>query len=131
ILNNAAWGVLTATMIAAVPFVALVVREFFEARREGEDEGNKGLLALNRIETRLYAMLLIYVFCALPLMSVTFAPVKVDQAHLAHCGVRLTGGGTTSAVGGAIGGVSPNIPVWWAVTHAVSRGVTGAVLTAL
>lgn len=131
ILSNAAWDILGQTMLAGLPFVALVAREFFEARNSGEDEGSKGLLALNRIETKLYAMLLVYIFCALPLMPVTFAPVNINHAYLNSCGVRMAGGGTTTSVGGSLGGVSPSIPVWWATVHAVSRGITNAMISAL
>lgn len=131
ILNNAAWNILEQTMLAALPFVVLVVREWYEARREGDDEGNKGMLSLNRIETRLYAMLLIYLFCAAPIMSVTFAPVKVDEAHRFACSVRVADNTTSMPIGGSIGGTSPNIPVWWAAVHAVSRGITNTMISAL
>ncbi|WP_261677205.1 hypothetical protein, partial [Staphylococcus equorum] len=59
IINNGIWEAMTTTGIAVVPFIALVAGEWFKARQEGDDEGNKGVLSLNRIESRLYVMLLV------------------------------------------------------------------------
>ncbi len=132
IINNAFWGILNKTMIAALPFLALILREWYRARGEGEDEGNKGLLSLNRIETALYAMILIYAFAAFPLMNVQFAPANIDQQHLNSCGTRVaTGPGASAGGGAALGGRSAEMPVWWAVVHAVSTGLTNAGVAAL
>ncbi|GAB3683771.1 conjugal transfer protein TraG N-terminal domain-containing protein [Salinisphaera sp. T31B1] len=131
IVNNAIWGVLNKTMLAALPFAALILREWYTARREGEDEGNKGLLALNRIETTLYAMLLVYAFAAVPLMSVQFAPANYDQQHYEKCGIKVGTGGTSTGAGASLGGKTADIPLWWAFVHAVSNGVTNAALAAL
>lgn len=132
IVNNAAWHILNSTMIAALPFFALVVGEWYTARREGEDEGNKGLLSLNRIETTLYAMILIYAFTAFPLMSVQFAPANIDQSYQNSCDVRVVSGpGSATGGGAALGGQTAEMPIWWAVVHAVSMGLTNTMIAAL
>lgn len=132
VLNNAFWKTLNETMIAAIPFLAVVVREWYLARREGEDEGNKGLLSLNRIEASLYAMILVYMFAAFPLVGVQFAPANVNQSQSDQCNVRVaTGSGGSSGGGAALGGKSASMPLWWAMVHAVSTGLTNAGIAAL
>lgn len=132
IVNNAIWDVLNKTMLAALPFLALILREWYQARREGEDEGNKGLLALNRIETTLYAMIVVYAFAAFPLMNVQFAPASVDQSYQNQCDVRVATGSSGGAGGGSsIGGQTADMPVWWAAVHSISMGLTNAMVAAL
>lgn len=131
IVSNAIWDVLNTTMLAAIPFAALIAREWYNARREGEDEGNKGLLSLNRIETTLYAMLLVYIFAAVPLLSVQFAPANFDQQYYQKCGVKTATGGTSTGAGAALGDKTADMPLWWALVHAISNGVTNAALGAL
>lgn len=130
IVNNAIWDVLNTTMIAGVPFLVLIVREWYTARREGDDEGDKGLLTLNRIETSLYAMFVVYLFAAAPLFKITFLPVNVNQVHLDKCGVRVITG-TSGAYSGTLGGQHVYMPPWWAMVHAISHGLTNAALASL
>lgn len=131
IVNNAIWDVLNKTMLAALPFLALILREWYTARREGEDEGNKGLLALNRIETTLYAMLFVYAFTAVPLIGVQFAPANYDQPHYDKCGVKVSTSGNSTGAGASLGGKTADIPLWWALVHDLSNGITNAALAAL
>ncbi|WP_111748804.1 conjugal transfer protein TraG N-terminal domain-containing protein [Salinisphaera orenii] len=131
IVSNQIWAMLQSTMIAALPFLALLIREWYNARREGEDEGNKGLLALNRIEAALYAMLIVYLFAVVPLATVQFAPVNVDQQHYEQCGTRVATGGTTGAGGAALGEHTAHMPIWWAMVHAVSHGAANVAVAAL
>ena len=39
IINNAIWNVMVGTGIAAVPFITLVLSEWFKARQEGDERG--------------------------------------------------------------------------------------------
>ncbi|ERS05692.1 hypothetical protein Q668_05495, partial [Alcanivorax sp. PN-3] len=126
VVNNAIWGMLNESMVAALPFVALVLREWYQARREGEDEGNKGLLTLNRIEAGFYAMILIYGFCTAPIMSVNFQTGEYDQTHFQQCGTTVY-----DSTGGTGAGMSAQIPLWWAAVHAVSHGATNAAVASL
>lgn len=131
VLNNAIWHVMASTGIAAVPFIALIAAEWFRARQEGDEAGSKGILTVNRIETRLYAMLLAYAFTCLPLLQVQLATAEIDEQRSRECGTRqfAAGGWAEGAFGAtenAIGGQQPRIPLWWAGVHAVSRGLTGA-----
>ncbi|RCV86919.1 conjugal transfer protein TraG [Billgrantia montanilacus] len=132
LIHNAIWNVMTSTALAAIPFIALIASEWFKARQEGDDEGNKGVLTINRIETRLYVMVLILLFTCQPILQVQLTTVDVDQRRSQECGTRQFAGGEwgESALS-AIDGETANIPVWWAFVHAVSHGMTGAAITAI
>lgn len=129
VVNNAIWGMLNESMMVALPFVALVLREWYLARREGEDEGNKGMLTLNRIEAGLYAMLLIFGFCAFPLMTINFQTGEYDESHWETCGTHVYEPGSSGT--GSIGGKTAKAPIWWAFVHAMSHGATNAAVASL
>jgi hypothetical protein len=136
IINNALWSVMVATGIAAVPFITLVLSEWFKARQEGDEAGTKGILTVNRIETRLYAIILAYAFTCLPLLQVQLATADIDESRSLECGTRqfASGGwaeGTFGATENSIGGETGRIPLWWAGVHAVSHGLTAAAVHAI
>lgn len=132
LVNNSIWDMLMKTGMAAVPFIALVVSEWFQARQEGDDEGNKGLLTINRIETKLYAMVLVYIFTCLPVMSLSVNPVNLQQERASECGVVTMGRGEWGeSTLNVMDGQTANIPLWWAFVHAVSKGVTNAAVAAI
>jgi hypothetical protein len=135
IINNALWNTLMATGLAAVPFVAMMVSEWFRARREGDDEGNKGKLALNRIETSLYAMVLCYAFTCLPLLSVSINPVNTivrTDGSGSHCSVAVIGEGEWSSdTLNSLSGQTASIPLWWAFVHVISKGMTNSAVAAI
>ncbi|MCQ4005146.1 conjugal transfer protein TraG, partial [Klebsiella pneumoniae] len=54
ILNNAIWKTLLSTGLFALPIAGKVVATWLRTREEGDDEGNKGTLALVRIEHVIY-----------------------------------------------------------------------------
>ena len=135
VVNNALWSSLMQTGLALVPFVALIVSEWFKVRQEGEDEGNKGVLLIARIETRLYAMVICYVFTCVPMMSLSFNPVNaVERTNGSgqSCSVAVIGQGQWgSNTLNAIDGQSAEIPLWWALVHAVSKGVTNVAVSSI
>ncbi|MCO7214030.1 MULTISPECIES: conjugal transfer protein TraG N-terminal domain-containing protein [unclassified Halomonas] len=136
IINNAIWHVMVGTGIAAVPFITLVLSEWFKARQEGDEAGTKGILTVNRIETRLYAMILAYAFTCLPLLQVQLATADIDESRSLECGTRqfAAGGWSEGAFGAtesSIGGQQARIPLWWAGVHAVSHGLTAAAIHAI
>lgn len=133
VVNNALWSVLMQTGLALVPFIALITSEWFRVRQEGEDEGNKGVLLIARIETRLYAMVLCYAFTCVPLMTLSFNPVNVIErvnASGGQCSVAVIGQGQWgSTTLNAIDGQSAEIPLWWGLVHAVPKGVTNVAVS--
>ncbi|MDI7245840.1 conjugal transfer protein TraG, partial [Providencia rettgeri] len=50
VVNNGLWSVLTSTGLFALPLAFKVIGIWLKVREEGEDEGNKGSLAIVRIE---------------------------------------------------------------------------------
>lgn len=132
VIQNAVWDVMTQTGLAIIPFIALIVSEWYRAKQEGDDEGNKGVLSLNRIETRLYAMALVVIFTCQPLFNVQLSTADIDTARASECGTAQAASGewgesTTTMLGGAI----PQIPAWWAFVHAISHGITNAAVGAI
>lgn len=132
IINNAIWSVMNSTGIAAVPFIAMIASEWYRARQEGDDEGNKGVLSINRIETRLYAMALVFLFTCQPILQVNLNTVDVDANRSEECGTRQFAQGEWSgATLTGIEGNVPRIPVWWALVHAISHGTTATAIAAI
>lgn len=135
VVNNAIWSSLMQTGLALLPFVALMASEWFKVRQEGEDEGNKGVLLVTRIETRLYAMVLCYAFTCMPVMSLSFNPVNAIErvnADGSQCSVAVIGQGQWgSSTLNAIDGQTAEIPLWWGLVHAVSKGVTNVAVSSI
>jgi hypothetical protein len=52
-----------------------------ESEGGGADEGNKGLLALPRIEHALYVSYLVMLFCCIPLLPVDISTIKFDSSR--------------------------------------------------
>lgn len=130
VVNNGIWDALTTTGIAVVPFIALVAGEWFRARQEGDDEGNKGVLSLNRIESRLYVMLLVLVFTCVPVFTLNVDPVNVNQEHADQCGtVMMSSGQWGESTMTSIDGQQARVPMWWALTHSISKGITNVAVS--
>lgn len=132
IVNNGVWETLTQTGVALVPFIALIAGEWFRARQEGDDEGNKGILSLNRIESRLYAMILVLAFTCVPVFTLNVNPVNVSREHANQCGTNVMGTGQWGeSTMTSIGGQQGRVPMWWALTHAISKGITNVAVSKL
>ena len=135
VVNNAIWSSLLQTGLALVPFVALIVSEWYKVRQEGEDEGNKGVLLIARIETQLYAMVLCYAFTCVPMMPLSFNPVNtVERTNPdgTQCSVAVIGQGEwDSTTLNSISGQTAEIPLWWGLVHAVSKGVTNVAVSSI
>lgn len=130
VVNNGIWDALTTTGIAVVPFIALVAGEWFRARQEGDDEGNKGVLSLNRIESRLYVMLLVLAFTCVPVFTLNVDPVNVNQEHADQCGtVMMSSGQWGESTMTSIDGQQARVPMWWALTHSISKGITNVAVS--
>ena len=133
IINYGIFQLFAQTGLLFVPFIALIVREWYKARNEGDEAGTKGVLTVNRIETALYSMLLVYVFTVHPVFQIGFNPVNLDEDRASECGyVTLASSGswddhTLSGIDGA----SARMPIWWAFVHMMSQGVTNAAIASI
>lgn len=134
VVNNGVWSTLVETSIAAIPIVAIIFQEWLRARDEGADEGNKGVLSIYRVENRLYVAFLVILFACVPLVPVTISQITFDTSASTRCGVSVaapnqTGWGKTFE--SSIGGKTASIPLWWALIHSLSKGVTAAGVAAI
>ncbi|REC93375.1 conjugal transfer protein TraG N-terminal domain-containing protein [Kushneria indalinina] len=135
VVNNGIWSALMQSGLALVPFVALIISEWFKVRQEGEDEGNKGVLLIARLEAKLYAMVICYAFTCVPMMSLSFNPVNTIERTNAdgqQCSVAVIGQGEWgSSTLNSIDGQTAQIPLWWAMVHAVSKGMTNVAVSSI
>ncbi|MQG92619.1 MULTISPECIES: conjugal transfer protein TraG N-terminal domain-containing protein [Pseudomonas] len=133
IINNGIWDMISDTGLFALPFIIIVAREWIKVRGEGADEGNKGVLSLARIETQLYVGYVVVSLCAVPAISVGFDTLQFDQARGKQCQVLTpapseTGWNTTFS---SLAGKSAKVPVWWALVHALSKGLNSGAVAAI
>ncbi|WP_145009980.1 conjugal transfer protein TraG N-terminal domain-containing protein [Pseudomonas oryzihabitans] len=132
LINSAIWEMIGSTGLFAAPFAAIVIQEWLRARGEGQDEGNKGVLSLARIENRFYVAIFVILLGLMPTPGTTlsFSTLEYDKTRSQQCQVDVlkpseTGWGTSFST---LNGKSAQIPLWWAVVHALSKGFTaGAV----
>jgi len=133
IINNGIWDMISDTGLFALPFIIIVAREWIKVRGEGADEGNKGVLSLARIETQLYVGYVVVSLCAVPAISVGFDTLQFDQARGKQCQLLTpapseTGWNTTFS---SLAGKSAKVPVWWALVHALSKGLNSGAVAAI
>lgn len=128
IINNSIWNTLFASGIFALPLAAIIVEEWLTARGEGADEGNKGALALARIENRLFTAYVVIIFCCMPTINISLEHIKFDSSRSTACGVSVPepseSGYATSFE--TLGDQSASVPIWWWMVHAISKGISGA-----
>jgi hypothetical protein len=128
LINGGIWDIISNTGLFAAPFAAMVIQEWLKARGEGADEGNKGVLALARVENRFYTAIIVLVLACMPLVQVSFDTLTFDQTRSAQCQYQLptpseTGWNTSFST---LNGKSSTVPVWWFFVHAMSKSVTAA-----
>ncbi|MCL2310845.1 MAG: conjugal transfer protein TraG N-terminal domain-containing protein, partial [Proteobacteria bacterium] len=135
IINNGIWYALAGTGLVAWPFIAIILQEWLRARGEGADEGNKGILSIFRVENRIYIAFVVILFACIPFIPVKPAQMNIDRTASTNCGVTVLDN-TGVKWGGkgfesSIGGQTAQIPVWWALIHSLSKGITAAATAAI
>ncbi|MDR2208794.1 MAG: conjugal transfer protein TraG N-terminal domain-containing protein [Azoarcus sp.] len=134
VINNGLWSALADTGVVAWPFIAIIIQEWLKARGEGADEGNKGILSIYRVENRIYIAFLVILFACIPFIPVTLGQMKLDKDASLRCGVSVPDPSATwwgRGFESSIGGRSAHIPVWWALMHSISKGITAATTAAI
>lgn len=134
LVSNSVTDIFQQSGLALVPFVVLVVKEWHEAKEEGDEAGNRGVLSANRVEMGLYIKLIVYVFTVLPMFTVSFAPININHQYATNCGVSTVvapAGQWNAATLNMIGGATVNIPAWWGLVHALSHGITNVAVGAI
>ncbi|QLH61940.1 conjugal transfer protein TraG N-terminal domain-containing protein [Serratia symbiotica] len=133
VMNNALWGILSNTGLFALPLVFKVLGVWLKVREEGADEGNKGLLALPRIEHAIYVSYLVILFCCIPLLPVDISTIKFDSARAKQCGISVPTPQNSGYKGlvNDFGGRTAEVPMWWYLLHMMSKGTTQAMIASI
>lgn len=129
IINNGIWDILLGTGLFVLPLVFKVAGIWLKVREEGEDEGNKGLLSLPRIENTLYGAFFVILACCVPLFNVSVSTLQYDTSRAKTCGTwtpKAPDDSGYSTVVSSLGDETAAIPLWWYLMHRVSKGVTQA-----
>lgn len=115
VMNNAMWSILSSTGLFALPLVFKVLGVWLKVREEGADEGNKGILALPRIEHAIYVSFLVMLFCCIPLLPVDISTIKFDSSRAKQCGVSVPTPQSSGYKGlvNDFDGRTAEVPVWW------------------
>jgi len=133
VINNGIWNTLVFTGLFALALGAIIVSEWMDARAQGADEGNKGVLSVLRVENRIYVAYLVILFACVPLLPLDISHLQFDTTRSKECGVNVaapeqTGWGKAFD---NIGGQSGKVPVWWALVHVISKGITASATAAI
>jgi hypothetical protein len=134
VINNGLWSALSDTGVVAWPFIAIILQEWLRARAEGADEGNKGILSIYRVENRMYIAFIVLLFACIPFIPVSVAQMKLDKDASLRCGISVPDPSVTwwgKGFESSIGGKTARIPVWWALMHSISKGLTAAATAAI
>ena len=133
VMNNALWNILTSTGLFALPVVFKIVGVWLKVREEGADEGNKGLLALPRIEHVIYMSYCVMLFCCMPLLSVDISTIKFDTSRSKQCGVSVPSPENSGYKGlvNDFDGQTAQVPIWWYLLHMMSKGTTQAMVSSI
>ena len=133
VINNGLWNILLSSGLFVAPLIFKIVGIWLRVREEGEDEGNKGMLSLPRIENTLYGAFFVIITCCVPLVNVSLDTLHYSLERVQKCGVWTplapdeTG---YSNIISSVGDETAAAPIWWVLVHKLSKGLTqGAVAT--
>ncbi|RJX68680.1 hypothetical protein DZ860_16940 [Vibrio sinensis] len=129
-IANKLMVILNQTNIMVFMMCIIVFQVWVEVLQEGEDEGNKGLLGLNRIETKQMLAFFVCVFSILPIIPIKVNTLVMNQELSNQCGVGISSGATNSNLSD-FNGERVSVPVWWALWHSLSQGITNAAVSSI
>ena len=113
--------ILNQTNIFVFMLSVIVFQVWTDVLQEGEDEGNKGLLGLNRIEIKMILSFWVFFFSVLPIIPIQVNTLILNQTASNQCGVGISSGATNSNLSD-FNGETVSVPVWWYVWHSISQG---------
>lgn len=133
LISNGIWDVLMDSGMFALPIFAILLQEWLKARGEGADEGNKGLLASTRIESRLWMATAVIMFAGMPFIHLDLSTIQFDDSRSQQCQYQVpapedTGWGRSFT---SLNNQSAQVPVWWFFVHSMSKAITGAAVAAI
>lgn len=130
-LSNGATSTLASSGLALLPIPIVLLTMWLKARDQGHDEGNKGLLALTWVETKIYTMLAVIALAFMPLVPLSLNTIKYDETRSQQCGRAVAKPGETAwgASFSSLDGTEAKVPLLWMVVHRVSKGVAGEMIS--
>ncbi|MDE9467248.1 conjugal transfer protein TraG N-terminal domain-containing protein [Xenorhabdus bovienii] len=134
VVNNGLWQVLIATGLFTVPLLFKVMALWLKIREDSVEEGNAGLQSLSRLENILYGAFFVMIACCVPLVQVSLSTLQYDPSRAKTCGTwtpkspQETG---YAPVISSLGEHTAAVPVWWAVVHRLSKGLTQAAIASV
>ncbi|SFN78546.1 conjugal transfer protein TraG N-terminal domain-containing protein [Xenorhabdus japonica] len=134
VVNNGLWQILIATGLFTLPLVIKVIAIWLKVREGGEEEGNGGLQSLARIENTLYCAFFVMVVCCVPLVNVSLTTLQYDPSRAKSCGTWTPKAPDSSGYAPVISSLNNQtaaVPLWWAVVHRLSKGVTQAAVASI
>ncbi|WOY02039.1 conjugal transfer protein TraG N-terminal domain-containing protein [Dickeya fangzhongdai] len=134
VINNGLWNILIGTGLFAAPLAFKIVGIWMRVREEGEDEGNKGMLSLPRIENAIYGAFIVMLACCVPLINVSLSAIEYDASRAKTCGTWTPKAPDESGYSGVVSSLNDQtaaVPVWWAVVHRLSKGITQAAVATI
>lgn len=134
LINNGLWAILTDTGLFTVPLIFKVAGIWLKVREEGEDEGNKGMLSLPRIENVLYGAFVVMIACCVPVIDISLQTLEFDKSRTKTCGRWAPKAPTESGyapVMSSLNNQTAAMPVWWVLVHKLSKGVTQATIATI
>lgn len=133
VISNELWSLLTATGIFAAPFLFNIAGLFIKVREQGDDEGNKGRLLASWIENYIYMSLIVIVFTCLPVFKVSYNTLQLNTERMKECGMTVYKPQETqmSGISSELNGTSATLPIWWAFTYSLGKGITHGAIAAI
>lgn len=133
LISNGIWDVVVDSGVYAMAFIAILIQEWLRARSEGADEGNKGILSVLRIESRLWVATVVMLSACVPLIDVDIGTLKFDESRSRQCQYLIaqpqdTGWGKSFT---SLNNESAAVPTWWFFVHAMSKAVTNAAVASI
>ncbi|PLR35031.1 conjugal transfer protein TraG [Chimaeribacter californicus] len=133
LLNNAIWDIILTTGLFALPLAFKLCNVWLTVREEGDDEGNKGALALPRMEHVVYVAFVVIMFCAIPMQPVDIHTIRFDKERSKQCSLNIPSPENTgyAALINDFNGKTAQVPYWWYLVHSLSKGVTRAAIASI
>ncbi len=129
-VSNKIFSIFNQTGLIVFMLAVVIFQVWVGVAQEGEDEGNKGLLSLNRSEVKMWLAFVVCFFAVVPLFPIKVNTLIYDNSASQSCGVTVTTGSTTTSQN-TFNDERVFIPLWWALWHSVGQGLTNASVAAL
>ncbi len=139
-LFSSIWGVLVSTGVAVIPFISIIWRNVRSAR-ENRDKVDVGVVALRLSEIQIYLAIVVIVLCCQPLIviatnDVVYTTYSCDAQGNSRANDELTLGDTDTGYDSLdsatiFNGDEVRVPIWWAFTNNLFRGITAEVIAAI